>query len=116
MGMYHYMSLMLMSSSNFAMLMPSNMLMPFIISCTCWCSYGHSPLYVINAHVQFWLGDVNAFQLADALQYIFPHIGALMGTYCYMLSMPMSGNVNAFQLVDALHYILHTQACTTTCH
>src|SRR5258707_5761226 len=67
------------------MLMPSNLWMPFIISCT----HRHVPLHVIDAHVQFQLGNINAFQLvdafqlADALQYIFPHIGALMGMYHY---------------------------------
>src|SRR5258707_8414461 len=66
-------------------LMPSNLWTPFIISCTC----GHIPLHVIDAHVQFQLGNINAFQLADAfqlvdtLQYIFPHVGALMGMYHY---------------------------------
>ncbi|KAJ7587835.1 PROCN domain-containing protein [Mycena floridula] len=33
---------------------------------------------VIDAHVQFRLGNVDAFQLADALQYIFAHIGMQM--------------------------------------
>ncbi|KAJ7254008.1 NUC071 domain-containing protein [Mycena haematopus] len=33
--------------------------------------------------VQFRLSNVDAFQLADALQYIFAHIGALTGMYCY---------------------------------
>src|SRR5258708_7128105 len=116
MGTYHYMSSMPMSSSDLAMLMPSNFYTPFFISFTCWCPYGHSPLHVIDAHVQFQLGNVNAFQLADALQYIFPHVSALMGTYRYMSLMPMSGNINAFQLANALHYILHMWACTTTCH
>ncbi|KAK7440588.1 pre-mRNA-splicing factor 8 [Stygiomarasmius scandens] len=34
---------------------------------------------VVDVHVQFRLGNVGAFQLADALQYIFAHIGALTG-------------------------------------
>lgn len=38
---------------------------------------------VVDAHVQFRLGNVDAFQLADALQYIFAHIGALTGMYWY---------------------------------
>ena len=37
----------------------------------------------MDAHVQFRLGNVDAFQLADALQYIFAHIGALTGMYRY---------------------------------
>lgn len=38
---------------------------------------------MVDAHVQFRLGNVDAFQLADALQYIFAHIGALTGMYRY---------------------------------
>ncbi|PPQ67549.1 hypothetical protein CVT26_006850 [Gymnopilus dilepis] len=38
---------------------------------------------VVDANVQFRLGNVDAFQLADALQYIFAHIGALTGMYRY---------------------------------
>ncbi|KAH8824952.1 NUC071 domain-containing protein [Flagelloscypha sp. PMI_526] len=38
---------------------------------------------VVDAHVQFRLGNVDAFQLADAIQYIFAHIGALTGMYRY---------------------------------
>ncbi|KAJ3709541.1 NUC071 domain-containing protein [Lentinula raphanica] len=38
---------------------------------------------VVDAHVQLRLGNVDAFQLADALQYIFAHIGALTGMYRY---------------------------------
>ncbi|KAJ7591882.1 NUC071 domain-containing protein [Mycena floridula] len=38
---------------------------------------------VIDAHVQFRLGNVDAFQLADMLQYIFAHIGVQTGMYRY---------------------------------
>ncbi|KIM63581.1 hypothetical protein SCLCIDRAFT_24027 [Scleroderma citrinum Foug A] len=38
---------------------------------------------VVDAHAQYRLGNVNTFQLADALQYIFTHISALMGMYRY---------------------------------
>ncbi|KAJ3817074.1 PROCN domain-containing protein [Lentinula raphanica] len=38
---------------------------------------------LVDAHVQLRLGNVDAFQLADALQYIFAHIGALTGMYRY---------------------------------
>jgi hypothetical protein len=38
---------------------------------------------VVDANVQYRLGNVDAFQLADALQYIFAHIGALTGMYRY---------------------------------
>jgi hypothetical protein len=35
------------------------------------------------------LGNVDAFQLADALQYIFAHIGALTGMYRYKYKVRM---------------------------
>ena len=38
---------------------------------------------VVDAHIQYRLGNIDAFQLADALQYIFGHIGALTGMYRY---------------------------------
>ena len=38
---------------------------------------------VVDTHVQYRLVNVDAFQLADALQYIFAHIGALTGMYRY---------------------------------
>ena len=33
--------------------------------------------------MQFRLGNVDAFQLADGLQYIFSHVGQLTGMYRY---------------------------------
>ncbi|GFZ44084.1 Complexed with cdc5 protein 6 [Saitozyma sp. JCM 24511] len=38
---------------------------------------------VVDAHVQFRLGNVDAFQLADGLQYMFAHVGQLTGMYRY---------------------------------
>ncbi len=38
---------------------------------------------VIDSHVQYRLGNVDAFQLADGLQYIFAHVGQLTGMYRY---------------------------------
>ncbi|KAI0795323.1 NUC071 domain-containing protein [Irpex lacteus] len=46
---------------------------------------------VVDAHVQYRLGNVDAFQLADALQYIFAHIGALTGMYRYKYKGPGCG-------------------------
>lgn len=37
----------------------------------------------VDANVQFRLGNVDAFQLADGLQYIFSHVGQLTGMYRY---------------------------------
>lgn len=38
---------------------------------------------VIDAHVQYRLGNLDAFQLADGLQYMFAHVGQLTGMYRY---------------------------------
>jgi pre-mRNA-processing factor 8 len=38
---------------------------------------------IVDAHVQYRLGNVDAFQLADGLQYIFSHVGQLTGMYRY---------------------------------
>ena len=38
---------------------------------------------VVDAHVQFRLGNIDAFQLADGLQYAFAHVGQLTGMYRY---------------------------------
>jgi len=38
---------------------------------------------VLDSHVQYRLGNVDAFQLADGLQFIFAHVGQLTGMYRY---------------------------------
>lgn len=38
---------------------------------------------IVDAHVQFRLGNADAFQLADGLQYTFSHVGQLTGMYRY---------------------------------
>ena len=38
---------------------------------------------VVDSVVQYRLGNVDAFQLADGLQYIFAHVGQLTGMYRY---------------------------------
>ncbi|KAG5896054.1 hypothetical protein JTB14_011049 [Gonioctena quinquepunctata] len=38
---------------------------------------------IIDSHVQYRLNNVDAFQLADGLQYIFSHVGQLTGMYRY---------------------------------
>eukprot|EP00971_Amphidinium_carterae_P060622 1199929-Amphidinium_carterae.1 len=38
---------------------------------------------VVDSHVQFRLGNVDAYQLADGLQYIYAHVGQLTGMYRY---------------------------------
>eukprot|EP01114_Cavostelium_apophysatum_P001130 TRINITY_DN1096_c0_g1_i1.p1 TRINITY_DN1096_c0_g1~~TRINITY_DN1096_c0_g1_i1.p1 ORF type:complete len:1833 (-),score=630.10 TRINITY_DN1096_c0_g1_i1:84-5582(-) len=38
---------------------------------------------VVDANVQYRLGNIDAYQLADGIQYIFSHIGQLTGMYRY---------------------------------
>lgn len=38
---------------------------------------------IVDSHVQYRLGNVDAFQLADGLQYSFAHVGQLTGMYRY---------------------------------
>ena len=38
---------------------------------------------IVDAHVQYRLGNVDAFQLADGIQYTFSHVGQLTGMYRY---------------------------------
>lgn len=38
---------------------------------------------IVDAHVQFRLGNVDAYQLADGLHYTFTHVGQLTGMYRY---------------------------------
>ena len=55
---------------------------------------------VVDAHVQFRLGNVDAFQLADALQYIFAHIGALTGMYRYKYKVRSSALLDYLTLIS----------------
>jgi hypothetical protein len=38
---------------------------------------------IVDSHVQYRLDNVDAFQLADGLQYLFAHVGQLTGIYRY---------------------------------
>ena len=38
---------------------------------------------LVDAHVQFRLGNIDAYQLADGVHYIFTHVGQLTGMYRY---------------------------------
>ncbi|KAL0245873.1 hypothetical protein GEMRC1_007090 [Eukaryota sp. GEM-RC1] len=38
---------------------------------------------VVDIHVQFRIGNIDSFQLADGLQYLFTHMGHLTGMYRY---------------------------------
>lgn len=42
---------------------------------------------VVDAHVQYRLGAIDAFELADGLQYIFSHVASITGMYRYKYRM-----------------------------
>lgn len=56
---------------------------------------------MVDANVQYRLGNVDAFQLADALQYIFAHIGALTGMYRYKYKVRISSLQLTLTLISA---------------
>jgi hypothetical protein len=65
---------------------------------------------VVDANVQYRLGNADAFQLADALQYIFSHVGQLTGVqlandFIWIL------NFRNFEHLKILFWL----PCTTTC-
>ena len=57
---------------------------------------------VVDSVVQYRLGNVDAFQLADGLQYIFAHVGQLTGAE------------SVYKLKLKLNLTWTTQACTAT--
>ena len=38
---------------------------------------------IVDSHIQYRLGNVDAYQLADGLYYLFNHLGQLTGIYRY---------------------------------
>jgi pre-mRNA-processing factor 8 len=38
---------------------------------------------IVDAHAQFRIGNIDAYQLADGIQYIFSHVGTVTGMYRY---------------------------------
>lgn len=62
---------------------------------------------IVDAHVQYRLGNVDAFQLADALQYIFAHIGALTGMYRYKYKVSAPESIRSFVANRILYELAH---------
>lgn len=38
---------------------------------------------IVDLHIKYWMGEIDWLQLADALQYVFSHVGTLTGMYWY---------------------------------
>ena len=72
---------------------------------------------MVDANVQFRLNNVDAFQLADGLQYIFSHVGQLTGMYRYKYKLmrqvrmckgaSLASSVFSFPLLS--HLLSHLQ-------
>lgn len=58
---------------------------------------------VVDCHVQYRLGNVDAYQLADGLQYTFNHVGQLTGMYRYKYKLMKQIR----QCKDLKHLIYH---------
>ena len=58
---------------------------------------------VVDSHVQYRLGNIDAYQLADGLQYIFAHVGQLTGMYRYKYRVMRQIR----QVKDYKHLIYH---------
>lgn len=78
---------------------------------------------IIDSHVQYRLNNIDAFQLADGLQYVFAHVGQLTGMYRYKYKLMRQirmckdlkhliyyrfntvGDFNKFKRIQLLNYI-----------
>lgn len=58
---------------------------------------------VVDCHVQYRLGNIDAYQLADGLQYTFNHVGQLTGMYRYKYKLMKQIR----QCKDIKHVIYH---------
>lgn len=65
---------------------------------------------VVDANVQFRLGNVDAFQLADGLQYTFSHVGQLTGMYRYKYKLMRQIRMCKVQLPMPLHTLTPFEA------
>ena len=61
---------------------------------------------IVDSHVQYRLGNVDAFQLADGLQYTFAHVGQLTGMYRYKYKLMRQVRM----CKDLKHVIYHRYA------
>lgn len=63
----------------------------------------HFTKLIVDAHVQYRLGNIDAYQLADGLQYTFNHVGQLTGMYRYKYKLMKQIR----QCKDIKHVIYH---------
>ena len=68
---------------------------------------------VVDANVQFRLGNVDAFQLADGLQYTFSHVGQLTGMYRYKYKLMRQIRMCKVRCLALLQEASHLFPCFT---
>ena len=69
---------------------------------------------VVDANVQFRLGNVDAFQLADGLQYTFSHVGQLTGMYRYKYKLMRQIRMCKVRCLAMLQQASHFMLCIHT--
>ena len=71
---------------------------------------------VVDANVQFRLGNVDAFQLADGLQYTFSHVGQLTGMYRYKYKLMRQIRMCKVRWLAMLQQASHHISCFVFIH
>ena len=61
---------------------------------------------VVDAHVQYRLGNIEPFQLADGLQYAFAHVGQLTGMYRYKYRLMRVSDIVCVAVVADFRFLL----------
>ncbi|SCZ95974.1 BZ3500_MvSof-1268-A1-R1_Chr8-1g09920 [Microbotryum saponariae] len=59
---------------------------------------------IVDSHVQYRLGNVDAFQLADGLQFTFAHVGQLTGMYRYKYKL-----MRQVRMCKDLKHVIYTR-------
>lgn len=59
---------------------------------------------IVDSHVQYRLGNVDAFQLADGLQFMFAHVGQLTGMYRYKYKL-----MRQIRMCKDLKHVIYTR-------
>ncbi|GAA94310.1 uncharacterized protein L969DRAFT_90018 [Mixia osmundae IAM 14324] len=59
---------------------------------------------IVDCHVQYRLGNVDAFQLADGLQFAFAHVGQLTGMYRYKYKL-----MRQIRMTKDLKHVIYTR-------
>ena len=70
---------------------------------------------VVDAHVQYRLNNVDAYQLSDGLQYIFAHVGQLTGMYRYKYKLMRQASFY-FVVLEIIEMFIQVRMCKDLKH